>query len=166
MTTLGNAPDLLTAHCVVLCIADSISVNHDANGKVIESLLHEKGHDLIYRRIIKNKPEAIKEAVGDALAEDDCDFILTTGGTGLTRKDITIQTISELYEKEIPGFGELFRSLSYQEIGPAAMKTRASAGIIEGHPVFSLPGSPSAVQLGMEMLILPEIVDILAELRA
>lgn len=166
MTTLGNVPDLLTAHCVLLCVSDSISAGHDTNGKEIESLLHEKGHELIYRRIVKNQPEAIKEAIGDALAEEECDFILTTGGTGLARRDITIRTVSELYDDEIPEFGELFRSLSYQEIGPSAMKTRASAGIIEGHPVFSLPGSPSAVRLGMEMLILPEIGEILAELRA
>lgn len=164
MTTVGNIPDLLTAHCVVLCMSDSISVNHDANGKEIESLLHEKGHELVYRRIIKNQPEAIKEAIGDALAEEYCDFIVTTGGTGLSRKDITIKVLSELYEEELPGFGELFRSLIFQELGSMALRTRACAGLIEGRPVFSLPGAPGAVKIGMELLILPEIGALLADL--
>jgi molybdenum cofactor biosynthesis protein B len=165
MAVAEKAIRRLTAHCVILCISDSISVDHDSNGKVIESLLHEKGHELVYRRIIKNRQEAIKEAIGDALADENCDFIVTTGGTGLTRKDVTVRVLSALYDEELPGFGELFRNLSYQEIGSAALITRAAAGIIEGHPVFSLPGSPSAVRMGMEMLILPEISRILAELR-
>ena len=164
MTTLGNVPDLLTAHCVVLCVSDSISAGHDANGKEIESLLHEKGHELIYRRIVKNQPEAIKEAIGDALGEENCDFIVTTGGTGISRKDVTINVLSELYEEELPGFGELFRALVFQELGSTALRTRACAGLIEGRPVFSLPGSPAAVKIGMENLILPEIGALLADL--
>jgi molybdenum cofactor biosynthesis protein B len=164
MTMLGNVPDLLTAHCVVLCISDSISASHDANGKEIESLLHEKGHELVYRRIIKNQPEAIKEAIGDALAEEQCDFIVTTGGTGISRKDVTIKVLSELFEEELPGFGELFRWLIFQELGSTALRTRACAGLIEGRPVFSLPGAHNAVKIGMENLILPEIGNLLGDL--
>jgi len=155
----------LTVHCVVLSITDSRSVDHDTDGRIIESLLHEKGHEVVYRRIIKNDPSAIKEAIAEALADEECEAIITAGGTGVSRKDVTYTTLSKLYEEPLPGFGEVFRNLSYEEIGSAAILSRASAGIIEGHPVFSLPGSTGAVRLAMNELILPELSHIVGELR-
>jgi molybdenum cofactor biosynthesis protein B len=164
-TTPNNKPPA-TARCVVLSICDTMSVDHDTNGKVIESLLHEKGHEVTYRRIIKNKGAAIQEAIAEAIADDECDVILTTGGTGISRKDQTFKTLSRLYEEPIPGFSELFHQLAYLEIGSACLLSRASAGIIEGHVVFSLPGSSGAVRLAMEELILPELSHILDEFGA
>ena len=159
----NNTPSA-TARCVVLSISDSVSVDHDTNGKLIESLLHEKGHEVTYRRIIKNKCAAIQEAIAEALADEECDVILTTGGTGLARKDETFRTLSKLYEEPIPAFSDLFHHLAYLEVGSACLLSRASAGIIEGHVVFSLPGSSGGVRLAMEELILPELSHLLDEI--
>ena len=152
------------ARCVVLSISGSLSSDHDKNARTIENLLHGQGHELVYKRILKNHEPHIREGLADALADDECNAILITGGTGVAKRDITFNILSQLYESEIPGFGELFRDLSYKELGPKAMLTRASAGIIEGHPVFSLPGSPAAVKLGMERLIIPTLSDIIQEM--
>lgn len=154
------------ARCVVLSISGSLSSDHDKNAQTIESLLHGQGHELVYRRILKNHENTIREGLAEALADDECNLIILTGGTGIAKRDITYSILSQLYEDPIPGFGELFRDLSFKELGPKAMLTRASAGIIEGIPVFSLPGSPPAVRLAMEMLILPVLPDIMAERNA
>ncbi len=152
------------ARCVVLSISGSLSSDHDKNAHAIEELLHGQGHELVYKRILKNHENTIREGLAEALADEECNLILITGGTGIAKRDITFSILSQLYESEIPGFGELFRDLAYKELGPKAMLTRASAGIIEDHPVFSLPGSPSAVKLGMERLIIPTLNDIMGEL--
>ncbi|MCA9411655.1 MAG: molybdenum cofactor biosynthesis protein MoaB [Candidatus Omnitrophica bacterium] len=153
------------ARCVVLSISGSLSSNHDKNAHFIENLLHGQGHELIYRRVLKNHENTIREGLAEALAEEGCNLILITGGTGIAKRDITYDILRQLYESEIPGFGELFRDLAYKELGPKAMLTRASAGIIEGCLVFSLPGSPPAVKLGMERLIIPTLNDIVGEMN-
>jgi len=166
MTRRSPAGKPEMVRCVVLSFSDSLSADHDANAKTIESLLHEKGHDVVYRRIVKNKCDTIKEAIAEALADEECDAIITTGGTGLSRKDSAYQALSSLYEEPLPAFGELFRYLSYLEIGSKALLARASAGVVEGHPIFSLPGAPGAVRLAMEELILPQLVSLTNELRS
>ncbi|MCA9450053.1 MAG: molybdenum cofactor biosynthesis protein MoaB [Candidatus Omnitrophica bacterium] len=160
----GVGTEAGVARCVVLTISGSISSDHDKNAHLIESLLHGQGHELIYKRILKNHENTIREGLAEALAEEGCNLILITGGTGIAHRDITYDILRQLYDSEIPGFGELFRDLAYKELGPKAMLTRASAGLIEGHPVFSLPGSTLAVQLGMDRLIIPTLNDILSEM--
>lgn len=153
------------ARCVVLSVSGSLSSDHDKNAFIIENLLHGQGHELVYKRILKNHENTVREGLAEALADEECNLILITGGTGIAKRDIIYDILRQLYESEIPGFGELFRDLAYKELGPKAMLTRASAGIIEGCPVFSLPGSPPAVKLGMERLVIPTLNDILSELE-
>ncbi len=166
MSTLdGTDTEAGVARCVVLSISGSLSSDHDKNAHIIENLLHGQGHELVYKRILKNHENTIREGLAEALADEECNLILITGGTGIAKRDITYDILKQLFESEIPGFGELFRDLAYKELGPRAMLTRASAGIVEGCPVFSLPGSPPAVKLAMERLIIPTLNDIMAELN-
>lgn len=155
----------LTAHCVILTLSDGTSANHDPNGKLVESLLHEKGHEVVYRRVVKHGASAIREAIAEALADEECEVILTMGGIGLSSKDEAFETLSTLYEKRLAGFGDLLAVLVYEETGMACLTSRASAGIIEGHPVFSFPLDPIAIRLGLEKLILPGLGNILTEIR-
>ncbi len=155
----------LTAHCVVLTLNDGTSATHDPHGKQVESLLHEKGHEVVYRRVIKHSAGAIREAIAEALADDECQVILTLGGTGLSHKDEAFETLSALYEKRMVGFGELLTALVYEETGSACLYARPSAGVIEGHPVFSLPLDSIAIRLGLEKLILPGLADVLIGIR-
>lgn len=154
-----------TAHCVVLTIHDGTSSNHDTGGKLIESLLHEKGHEVVYRRVVKHSSAAIREAIAEALADEECEVVVTNGGTGLTHKDETFETLSDLYEKRVAGFGEVFNTLAYSEMGASCLLYRPSAGVIEKHPVFSLPDDHTAIRIGMEKLVLPELGTILTELQ-
>lgn len=140
----------------VLTISDTRTPETDEGGALVEELCRSHFHDVTMRDIRKDDPEEVASWLMIAVAHDDVDVVVLTGGTGFSKRDSTFEAISSLYSPAIPGFGELFRMLSFQEIGPAAMLTRASAGIVGGTPVFSLPGSPSAVRLAMLRLILPE----------
>jgi molybdopterin adenylyltransferase len=148
--------------CVVLTLNDGTSAHHDSNGALIESLLHEGGHEVTYRRVVKHTSTAIREAVAEALADEECQAILTIGGIGLTHKDEAFETLSPLYEKRIEGFGAILDSLAFPEVGPSCLMSRASAGIVEGHPVFSLPEDPVVLRIAMEKMILPQLASILA----
>jgi len=131
----------------------------DVSGKIIIELLIKAGYKLRGYILVSDEGGAITEAI---LAHiNDADVIITTGGTGLAPRDLTIETVQQMIKKEIPGFGELFRHLSYEEIGSSAMLSRASGGIIEKTAVFCLPGSPNAVRLAMEALILPQLPHIM-----
>ena len=127
----------------------------DISGDIIEQLVLNAGHRLEGRRLIPDSRLKIRSRA--ALASKQVDSIIITGGTGLLPYDITIESIRPFYQKEISGFGELFRKISYDKIGPAAMLTRASAGLVKGKAIFCLPGSPDAVQTALEKLILPEL---------
>ncbi len=129
----------------------------DISGDIIEQLVLSAGHRLEGRKLIPDSRSKIRSATKAALASKQVDSIIITGGTGLSPYDITIESIRPLYQKEISGFGELFRKISYEKIGPAAMLTRASAGLVKGKAIFCLPGSPDAVQTALEKLILPEL---------
>lgn len=148
--------------CVVLTISDTRTEANDVSGDAIAQLLQEAGHTLVGREIVRDDPAAVREAVRKHAV--DAQAIIATGGTGITSRDSTFEAISSLVEKRLEGFGELFRMLSYEEIGSAAMLSRACAGTVGRTIVFSLPGSEHAVRLAMTKLIMPEVGHVVREL--
>jgi molybdenum cofactor biosynthesis protein B len=128
----------------------------DVSGDLIESLLKNSGHVTAFRKIISDDKTMIGESMKHALIAEDVDVLVFCGGTGITRSDVTIETVSPLLEKTLPGFGEIFRRLSFDEVGSATVLSRAIAGISNGKAVFCIPGSPDAVRLCFEKIILPE----------
>lgn len=149
----------------VLTVSDTRTPETDEGGDLVAELCMAQFHSVTLRELRKDDPEEVAAWLAIAVAHDDVDVVVLTGGTGFSRRDSTFEAISSLYEPAIPGFGELFRMLSFEEVGPAAMLTRASAGIVGGTPVFSLPGSPSAVRLAMQRLILPEAGHLVAQVQ-
>lgn len=141
--------------CWIVTVSDSRDETTDATGKFIREKLQTAGHRVTLYTIIKNDTGQIYEMVEKLKGDREAHVVIFHGGTGLSKKDQTARTLRKLYDEEIDGFGELFRMLSYHEIGPYALLSRASAGIIQKKLVFSLPGSENAVQLAMEKLILP-----------
>ena len=149
--------------CFVLTISDTRTEANDTSGDTIVGLLVTSGHVLAGRALVKDDPEAVRAAIAGERA-GSTQVIITTGGTGITSRDSTYEAISAMLDKKLDGFGELFRMLSFQEIGSAAMLSRACAGTIGRTAVFSLPGSEAAVRLAMTKLILPEIGHVVREL--
>jgi molybdopterin adenylyltransferase len=149
--------------CVVLTISDTRTTATDASGDAIAQALTGAGHDVVGRRIVRDDPEAVRDLVRAAAA--DVPLVVTTGGTGITSRDSTYEAIETLLDKKLDGFGELFRMLSYEDVGSAAMLSRACAGTIGLTAIFALPGSERAVRLAMEKLILPEIGHVIRELN-
>lgn len=149
----------------VLTISDTRTASTDTSGDAIASSLKAAGHAVTGRKLVKDDAHAIRDAVSFAAKSGAHDVVITTGGTGLSARDGTPETVSALFDRRIDGFGELFRMLSYAEIGAAAMLSRATAGVIGHTAVFVLPGSENAVALAMERLILPEIGHVVRELR-
>jgi molybdopterin adenylyltransferase len=143
--------------CFVLTVSDTRTETTDTSGGAIAELLQAAGHHVAGRAIVKDEPADVTRVVSDQLAKPDVQVIITTGGTGVTSRDRTYEAIVGLIEKRLEGFGELFRMLSYQEIGPAAMLSRAVAGTVRGKVIASLPGSEAAVRLAMTKLLLPEL---------
>ena len=150
---------------MVVTISDSRTPETDEGGRLIQKLLRGQGHTVEVYQLIKDEPERIKELILSAVARTGVQAVILTGGTGISKRDSTYDVLVQLLEKRLEGFGELFRSLSYQEIGASAMLSRATAGIIGELVVFSIPGSPSAVRLAMEKLILPELGHLVREAR-
>jgi len=148
--------------CGVITISDTRSEATDTSGAAIRTLLAERGHPVLRYAVVKDDPAQIVALVRE-LAGQSCKVILTNGGTGIARRDSTFEAIDSLLEKRLPGFGEIFRMLSYQEIGPAAMLSRATAGLYQSTLVFCLPGSTNAVRLAMDKLILPELAHLVWE---
>jgi molybdenum cofactor biosynthesis protein B len=151
-----------SVRCFVLTISDTRTEADDRSGDMIVGLLGTSGHQVTLRSRVKDDPAAVQHAIRANLGVGE--VVITTGGTGITSRDSTYEAISELLDKRLEGFGELFRVLSYQEIGAAAMLSRACAGTIGRTAVFSLPGSEHAVRLAMTKLILPEIGHVVREL--
>jgi molybdopterin adenylyltransferase len=147
----------------VLTISDTRTEANDTSGDLIVGLLVAAGHVLTGRALVKDDPEAVRAAIASGRA-GSTQVIITTGGTGITSRDSTYEAIASLLDKRLDGFGELFRMLSFHEIGSAAMLSRACAGTIGQTAVFSLPGSEAAVRLAMTKLILPEIGHVVREL--
>jgi molybdenum cofactor biosynthesis protein B len=153
-----------SVRCGILTISDTRTEETDGSGRAIVELLEEQGHVVSARSLVPDDPERIREAVHALLAHEDVQVVLTTGGTGVSRRDSTYEVVDALLEKRLDGFGELFRMLSYTEIGPAAMLSRACAGAVRGTVVFALPGSEAAVRLAMRKLILPELGHVVREI--
>ncbi len=141
----------------LITISDSRTEETDESGKLLKEKLTGAGHRIVGYALIKNDSAAIKETVGELLEEEEVQVIITGGGTGLSHRDITVETVSAMLEKKLDGFGELFRSLSYQEIGTAGMMSRAVAGVIGGRIIICIPGSRGAAELAADKIILPEI---------
>ena len=154
-----------TTRCRVVTVSDTRTEETDRGGGAIMELLARDGHDVAGKTIVPDDPERVREALQVGIESPDVDVVIATGGTGITRRDGTYEVVSALLDKRIDGFGELFRALSYKEIGPAAMLSRACAGLAAGTIVISLPGSENAVRLAMTKLILPELGHLVREAR-
>ncbi len=141
----------------VVTVSDTRTRDTDTAGALAAELLEAAGHPVIERRIVGDDPAAIASALSELVSRHEVAAVLFTGGTGVAPRDITPDTVEPLLKRVIPGFGELFRMLSYQEIGSAALLSRALAGLLKGRVVFVLPGSRGAVRLGLEKLVLPEL---------
>jgi molybdenum cofactor biosynthesis protein B len=153
-----------SVRCFVLTVSDTRTLDTDASGRSIEDMLTAAGHTVAGRVVVPDEPAAVIAAIREQLDRADVRTIITTGGTGVSARDNTFEAATTLFEKRIDGFGELFRMLSFEEVGAAAMLSRACAGIVQGRVIFVLPGSEGAVQLAMRQLILPEIGHIVREL--
>jgi len=138
---------------------------NDPSGDLIVKILRENGHRVTMRRIVSDDKTQIQRILMRALKSRKTDVIITSGGTGLSTRDIAIEAVQPLLDKEIPGFGEIFRILSYEKIGSAAILTRALAGVAKGKVIFCLPGSPQSVSLALEKLIIPEASHIVKHAR-
>ncbi len=150
--------------CFVLTISDSKTPETDTSGALIREMLAEAGHSLVGHAIVKDEPAQVTAVVREGCADPALQAFILTGGTGVTSRDATFEAVEALLDKRLTGFGELFRMLSYQEIGAAAMLSRAQAGAVKGRALFSLPGSPNACRLGLEKLILPELGHLIREI--
>lgn len=161
-----DAERLEGVRCAVFTISDSRTLATDESGALIERLLVEAGHVVVDRQLLTNDVAPMHSALEAALAHPDVDVVLCTGGTGLGSRDQTVEVVRPLLERELPGFGELFRSLSFlEQIGAAAMLSRALAGAARGKFVAVMPGSRAAVELAMTRLLIPEIKHVLREIR-
>jgi molybdenum cofactor biosynthesis protein B len=149
----------------ILTISDTRTPETDKSGQAMRRLLEAAGHQVGFYAVVKDEPAEIRGLVERLATAQTVQVLLLNGGTGISRRDSTYETVSQLLEKRLDGFGELFRMLSYQEIGAAAILSRAVAGVYRGMVLFSTPGSPGAVQLAMEKLILPELAHLVWELR-
>lgn len=152
--------------CKVITVSDTRDKETDKSGKLMMRLIENSGHIVSDYEIVKDDKGAIRSSIISGYENDEVDVILTNGGTGIALRDVTIETVQSLFHKEIDGFGELFRMLSYTEdIGSAAILSRAAAGVIENKAVFCTPGSSGAVKLAMTKLILPELGHVVKELN-
>ena len=151
--------------CVVITASDTRTRETDTGGQTIVDLLTAAGHEVVDRHIIADEPEQMRALLTGLRDREDLDAILITGGTGLGSRDQTFETVSRLLGKPLPGYGELFRMLSYEEIGAAAMLSRVVGGLIGRTVLLTMPGSTAAVRLAMEKLILPELGHLVREAR-
>ena len=158
-----SAPD--SVRVAVLTISDTRTPETDTGGDVAEELLVGAGQEVVERRIVRDEVSGIRNSLIDLLARSDVDAVVTTGGTGISARDTTYEVVERMLEKRLDGFGEIFRMLSYEEIGSAAIMSRALAGSVGGKFVASLPGSRNAVRLAVGKLLVPELAHVVFELR-
>jgi molybdopterin adenylyltransferase len=149
----------ITVNCAVITVSDSRTTETDRSGQLIQELLKEAEHQIVNYQIIPDEPNLIRSTIADICNRNHpIDAFIFNGGTGIALRDNTYEAIAGLLEKTLPGFGEIFRFLSYQEIGSRAIASRAIAGVYRQKLIFSLPGSSNGVKLAMERLILPELI--------
>lgn len=151
--------------CFILTVSDTRDASTDASGQAIKKCLADEDHQAAGYRIVRDEPEQIQSVLEQALARSDVDAVIVNGGTGIAPRDGTYEVVDRLLEKKLDGFGEVFRYLSYLDIGSAAIMSRAAAGSARGKILISLPGSKGAVTLAMEKLILPEIRHMVSQLQ-
>ena len=149
--------------CAVVTITDSRSEEEDESGQLIQGRLRDHGHIVADYRLLKNDAAAIRATITELVGRDDVQAIITTGGTGISHRDVTVDTVEPMLEKKLDGFGELFRQLTHQEIGTGSILSRATGGVIGGTVVLSIPGSAGAVRLAMDKVILPELGHLVRE---
>lgn len=149
---------------MVITCSDTRTPETDTSGQLIQKLLEESGHRIVAYHVTKDDPGQITHRIALGVWKHGAQIIIVNGGTGISRRDSTFEAVNKMLEKRLDGFGEIFRLLSYQEIGSSAIMSRATAGIIDGRVVFSIPGSEHAVRLAMEKLILPELGHLVKEL--
>jgi molybdenum cofactor biosynthesis protein B len=159
------APVAADVSVLVVTASDSRTPETNEGGRLVRELCVGAGFTVADERLVPDDRDAIRHVVQDAVTTKRADAVLITGGTGLASRDTTVEAVAGLLEKRIDGYGELFRMLSFAEIGPAAMLSRALAGTVGGVAVFLMPGSPAGVRLAMERLILPELAHVVGELR-
>jgi molybdenum cofactor biosynthesis protein B len=151
--------------CAVITVSDTRTIETDRGGALVVEMLEAAGHSVVRREIIPDEPDRMRPLVTQLVRDAAIDAVLLTGGTGICERDQTFETIAALLAKPMPGYGELFRMLSYDDIGPAAMLSRAVGGAIGGKIVLTMPGSTAAVRLAMEKLIVPELAHLVHEAR-
>lgn len=164
-TTQHRCDSPKSVRCAVITVSDTRTLETDRGGQRVVDLLTAGGHVAISREIVRDDPREIEPVVRKLADPDATDAILITGGTGIADRDRTFETISGLLTKTMPGYGELFRMLSFAEIGPAAMLSRAIGGVMNKVVILTMPGSVAAVQLAMDQLIVPEIGHLVYEAR-
>ena len=151
--------------CFVLTISDTKTPETDTSGALFRELLGATGHRIAGAAIVRDEPTQVQQVIRQAVADPSVQVVILTGGTGITSRDSTYEAVEALLDKRLPGFGELFRMLSYQQIGPAAMLSRAQLGVHQRRIVASLPGSPDACRLALEKLLIPEIGHLVREVN-
>jgi molybdenum cofactor biosynthesis protein B len=159
----SQAPSSIS--CIVVTVSDTRTEASDTSGRAIADLLTAAGHRVAGRTIVSDDAELVRGTVERQLANPDVDVVITTGGTGITSRDSTFEAIAGLLQKRLDGFGELFRMLSFEQIGSAAMMSRACAGLVAGRIIVSLPGSEAAVRLAMTRLVVPELGHMVQQAR-
>ncbi|MBI2717728.1 MAG: molybdenum cofactor biosynthesis protein B [Rhizobiales bacterium] len=152
--TAGNRPrDFIPVRIAVLTISDTRGLEDDTSGQVLSDRIGEAGHRLSARKVVKDDIRAIRHVIRDWTNRDDIDVIISTGGTGLTGNDVTVEAMRPLFDKEIDGFGPLFHTISFAKIGTSTIQSRATAGIMKGKYIFCLPGSPGACRDGWDDIL-------------
>jgi molybdenum cofactor biosynthesis protein B len=159
----SSAP--LVVHCAVITVSDTRTLETDSGGARLVELLEEAGHVVAARAIVPDDPARMRPLLEEHCRDDGVDAVLMTGGTGITSRDQTYETVQQLISRPLPGYGELVRMLSYDDIGPAAMLSRATGGLMQGTLLLTMPGSPLAVELVMVKIILPELCHLVREAR-
>lgn len=154
-----------SVRCVVITVSDTRTTETDTGGQMVIDLLLAAGHEIAGREIIPDDTTRMRQLLEALRDREDVAAILLTGGTGISSRDRTYETVTSLLDKPLPGYGELFRLLSYQDIGPAAMLSRATGGLLGTKVLLTMPGSPAAVRLAMEKIILPELPHLVREAR-
>jgi molybdenum cofactor biosynthesis protein B len=152
------------ARVAVLTVSDTRTPADDVSGNLARTLVERAGHEILDAAILPDEPDIVRQRIEHWLDRPDCDVIVTTGGTGVAPRDRTYEAIAGSLERRLDGFGELFRMLSWEQVGAAAMLSRAVGGVARGRAVFALPGSPQAVELGLERLVLPTLGHLLDQL--
>jgi molybdenum cofactor biosynthesis protein B len=161
---IQNASGII-ARCAIITLSDTRTADTDKSGARVRELLQSAGHHVAEYSIIRDEPAALIALIDQYASRSDIDSILTNGGTGISRRDQTIDALQKRLDRILPGFGELFRMLSFQQIGSGAMLSRAIAGTIGSKVVFAMPGSSKAVEVAMEQLIVPQMKHLISELR-